>query len=661
VAREIEGNMAIFSRDTSLASIGRKTGLRLVVMLLLLMLVSACAAPVGVKRLKPAVAQKELSRSILTSGELSEKSRILLRRLNQEEEWEAAPVAVLAHIHSMLSREVDSFNRELRASLLDSVAELAFVHALDTRDRGDFLAAALYAWLYLFPEGDSDPPPSLERGVRLTAGIYNRAIQLALTDPESGEIVLEDAEHALPFGTLEIDFDEASQRWGNRELTEFASLADLRVRGLNNRYRVSGIGAPLAGRASESSENPSDDDGSDLVFASVRVPVSALLRFDDADSGFRSERYRATLSVLPYAATESTQIAGQEVPLEMEPSAALALQLTEAPPWQRELKGFFQGDLAVGRLGLMSLAPYQRGRIPVVLVHGTASSAGRWADLLNDLESDPVLRRHFQFWLFSYNTGSPIAYSGLLLRDAIAETVASLDPEGLDPALKDLVVMGHSQGGLLTKLQAVDSGLEFWNLVIDESPDQVKLEPSNRELIEGSLLVEPSPFVKRVIFLSTPHRGSRLATLGPARLLGRMVRAPANVVTAVGDLFADDADSEVQRRLSRGGGSIGNMSPSSPYIQKLAELPIAPGIHAHSIMGVKKGPKEEGGDGVVSYQSAHLDDVESELVVKSGHSSQSNPVVIGEVRRILIEHLAEAIDEGVVPRQGAADLGSVDD
>ncbi len=164
--------------------------------------------------------------------------------------------------------------------------------------------------------------------------------------------------------------------------------------------------------------------------------------------------------------------------------------------------------------------------------------------------------------------------------------------------------------------------------MIDEPPDRVELEPDNRELLEGSLLVEPSPFVGRVIFLSTPHRGSRLATLGPARLLGRMVRAPANVLNAIADLFADDPDAEVQRRLSRGGGSIGNMSPSSPFIQELAELPIAPEIHAHSIMGVKKGPKEEGGDGVVSYESAHLDDVESELVVKSGHSSQSNPIVV---------------------------------
>ena len=77
------------------------------------------------------------------------------------------------------------------------------------------------------------------------------------------------------------------------------------------------------------------------------------------------------------------------------------------------------GDLALEQGGLLSLAPYRSGRLPVVLVHGTASSAGRWADLVNDLSSDPVIRRNFHLLLFSYNTGNPIAYSGWLLREAL--------------------------------------------------------------------------------------------------------------------------------------------------------------------------------------------------------------------------------------------------
>ncbi len=615
----------------------------------LLAAVMACAAPIGVERIGSEKAQRELTGSILSLGRLSEKARILLRRTNHEEAWQRDPEAVLEDLHARLSVPADPFNVQLRAWALDGVAELAFAHASESGDRRYFLSAALYAWLYLFPPDPENRPDALDRGARICADIYNRSLTLAFTHPESREVVLEDGQHELPFGTLFVDFDESSLRWGgNRALERFAPLADLRVRGLNNRYRTSGLGAPLAAQISESS----DPGETDLIFAKVRVPVSALLRFVNSEADLTGDRFHADLSVIAYSDTDEVIVDRQSVPLEVEPTAALALQLSEAPPWQRELRGFFRGDLARDRPGLMSLVPYRRGRIPLVLVHGTASSAGRWADLVNDLESDPILRRHYQIWLFTYDTGNPIPYSGWLLRSAIADLVETLDPEGTDPALRQMVVMGHSQGGLLTKLQVVDSGEDLWKLVIEESPSEVDLAPANREILEGSLLVEPSPFVKRVIFLSTPHRGSRLAALGAARLVGRFVRMPANLVTAVGEIVTSDTEAEVQRRLRRGAGAIGNMSPSSRFIQTLAALPIASGVRAHSIIGVKKEPRETGGDGVVSYESAHLDGVDSELVVTSGHSSQSNPVVVGETRRILIAHLAEAIEAGIVAREG---------
>jgi len=607
---------------------------------LTLVFLCACAAPIGVKRISPNQAQRMLTANILSTGKLSPKAQILLRRTNQEEAWKQDPAAVIAWLHAALARPMNDYDRETRAGYLDVVAELCFAHAARTDAASYYLAAALFAWVYLFPPTGQYQPPALDRGMRLAAELYNRGITLGLSDPATGEVILRDGEYPLPFGSLVVDFDEQSLRWGDRRLERFSSVADLRVTGLRNRYRASGLGAPLAASVSA----PEDATASDAIFASVRVPVTAVLQFDslEADVAGGGTRFEGDLSVVAYSAAETIEIEGQSIPLESEPSAALALQLTEDPPWRRELRGFFQGDLAIEKGGLLSLTPHQSGRIPLVLVHGTASSPGRWADMVNDLWSDPVIRRSYHILLFSYNTGNPIAYSASLLRNAVDELATSVDPEGRDPSLHDLVVMGHSQGGLLTKLLVVDSGDSFWRLVSDESPEQVDLEPESREILEGSLLVKPLPRVRRVIFLSTPHRGSRLATLGPARLLGRLVRSPANLVNATVDLLGGDADAEARRRLERGAGAIGNMSPSSDFIQALARLPIAPGVHAHSIMGVKKEPKEGGGDGVVSYESAHLDDVKSELVVRSGHSSQSNPVVVREVRRILIEHLAEA-------------------
>jgi hypothetical protein len=85
--------------------------------------------------------------------------------------------------------------------------------------------------------------------------------------------------------------------------------------------------------------------------------------------------------------------------------------------------------------------------------------------------------------------------------------------------------------------------------------------------------------------------------------------------------------------------ALDNMDASNPFIKALSATPIAPGVQVHSIIPVKgDGPVEEGNDGVVEYKSAHIDGVESELVVRSGHSTQATPQTIEEVRRILYEH-----------------------
>ena len=86
------------------------------------------------------------------------------------------------------------------------------------------------------------------------------------------------------------------------------------------------------------------------------------------------------------------------------------------------------------------------------------------------------------------------------------------------------------------------------------------------------------------------------------------------------------------------------MSPGNQGIKTLAMLPIAPGVTAHSIIAVREAASHlaEGRDGVVSYQSAHLDEAASELIVRSGHSVQGHPEAIEEIRRILLEHLGSA-------------------
>jgi hypothetical protein len=157
-------------------------------------------------------------------------------------------------------------------------------------------------------------------------------------------------------------------------------------------------------------------------------------------------------------------------------------------------------------------------------------------------------------------------------------------------------------------------------------------------LLARALFVKPLPFVRRVIFIATPHRGSFLASNFLGKLANKFVNLPGGLTKSALQIAR-------LRQFSMLGTpftiptALDNMDSSNPFLKTLATMPIAPGVHAHSIIPVRgDGPPEEGDDGVVEYKSADLDGVESELVVRSGHSTQSRPETIEEVRRILYEH-----------------------
>jgi len=200
------------------------------------------------------------------------------------------------------------------------------------------------------------------------------------------------------------------------------------------------------------------------------------------------------------------------------------------------------------------------------------------------------------------------------------------------------VIIGHSQGGLLTKMTVVDSGTKFWENISDVPFDQANLSTETRDLVRRSLFVKPLPSVKRVIFIATPHRGSFLAGNLVAKIARRLVNLPGTMAHAAAELATLRPVQAAQTAWSPP-TAIDNMNPKNPGLRALASLPIAPGVRANSIIAVQgSGPVETGNDGVVEYTSAHIDGVESELVVRSSHSTQSTPQTIEEVRRILYEH-----------------------
>jgi pimeloyl-ACP methyl ester carboxylesterase len=385
------------------------------------------------------------------------------------------------------------------------------------------------------------------------------------------------------------------------------------------------------------------------------VPVTAFLRIEAPRRSLATGALRGQLELYALDQVKTVTVNGQERPLEFESTAALAYTLEGSQVYAFEIAGFLRDALRTyfpqlqTQDGLFFLHPPSLDRIPLVLVHGTASSPARWAELVNEVEGDPRLRDHYQIWLFVYDTGNPIAYSGGRLRQALQNVVQELDPEGTAPALQHMVVIGHSQGGLLTKLTAINSGTKFWDNISKTPLDELAMEPETRELFRRSLFVTPLPFVRRVVFISTPHRGSYQAALRLGRLASWLVTLPGDLSQRALTTLTQNQDKLLTQKLEKLPTSIDNMNPSHPFIKTLASIPIADRITAHSIIAVLgEGPVQTGGDGIVKYESAHIDGVASELVVRFGHSVQGHPQAIEEVRRLLTDHLndAEGVDRG---------------
>jgi len=609
--------------------------------LTLAILTAACSSsPVTVERVDARDVHRRLTQSALSAGQLSTFSRNVLLEADLAALYRDDPEEALERLHD-LAVSGSGGPRELFAA-----AEASFLHAERTRKLPYYLVATLYAWAYLFPEDPVETPNPFDPRFRLAADIYNRGLTSALESAEGRKLALRAGAYELPFGRqLHVRFDAEQLRWRGRQMTGFAPVAELQISGLQAYYSERGVGAPLAATLAPLANAPGPKD---LLAPELTIPVTVLLRLPHSRSRLAWDPLDGVLEIRGPEADNKVEVEGQTVPLESEFTAVLAYSLADSPIWSQEYRRFFT-PLKFGRdddAQLYASVPHRPGRIPVVFVHGTASSFGRWAEMYNRLAADRRLRDRYEFWFFSYNSGAPVSWSSMLLRESLRRAVQLLDPAGTDPAMQQMVVIGHSQGGLLTKMTVVDSGSRFWDLNWSKPLESLDVSPATRDVLQRWGFVKPLPFVKRVIFLATPHRGSPLTVGRIAAWVGGYVATPFQLAAVVGDVAVHNKDAFALSgaySLSRAPTSMDQMNPRNPFLRTLADLPIAPGVTANSIVAVQgTGPIEEGSDGVVPYSSAHLEGVESEVVIRSTHTVQDQPAAVEEVRRILLLHATEA-------------------
>jgi len=264
--------------------------------------------------------------------------------------------------------------------------------------------------------------------------------------------------------------------------------------------------------------------------------------------------------------------------------------------------------------------------------------------MLGKLRSQPNIDANFQFWVFMYPTGNSYLQSAADLRGSLNETLLQVDPDQRDVALSRMVLVGHSMGGLLSKLQVTSSGQTLWRTISDRSLEEFNVDQDTRAKVRRAMFFEPQPFVERVVYIGTPHRGSTISQSTVGWLGNKFVRFPRTLKRNYEQIVQTNL--ALLRNDSTVGipTSIDHLSPDDAILLATQRLHRARHVKQHSIIGSgEKLPDGMDGDGVVSLASAQLTDVESEFVIHAEHTKlHKDDAAVDEVGRILIEHLARA-------------------
>ncbi|MEO1857916.1 MAG: hypothetical protein ABGY95_11220 [Rubritalea sp.] len=301
-------------------------------------------------------------------------------------------------------------------------------------------------------------------------------------------------------------------------------------------------------------------------------------------------------------------------------------------------------EYGIKSMSLFSSEPIDPKRIPVVFVHGLAATPNLWVKPTYALLADPVIRDNYQFYAYFYPTGLPLSHSAAGLKKEIKNLHAYLKGHGAGSNADEMVVIGHSMGGLLTSAITRDyqgAAAEIYTKRVDQLTVKTMGEQAIVELLE----TPPLDCVTRAVFLATPHRGSSYADNWIGRFTSHLIDIPKNIVALDPTHYREDLTSLGKSifDIQEGMDGVQRLRYNNPTLKYNLTRPKLNNVTYHSIIGDRGwgGKLENSSDGIVKYSSSHLEGVASELVVSSWHNAQDNSKAQDEMMRILKLHLKD--------------------
>jgi pimeloyl-ACP methyl ester carboxylesterase len=579
-------------------------------------------------------------RSLLGLDRPSERTVETLKRYALEADYRHDPASVITNLDQQVRANPES-------DVVYALAELSWVESKkhERRHKAESIERTIdvlaYAYDYLFwPELAHARQPSDPR-YRMACDLYNgaldRLVREAITNGSKIEV---NGEFSLKLSGREQVFKVTlrDSPWGPEDIDQIILASAFEVSGLPSINYQYGLGVPLiAVRRSDKKAV-----GAERYYApEMAFPLTAFItpvsKLRNPAKGPKNTEL--TLDLIDPLRTRN--VGNPPIPVESDLTTPLAYMWSRSDLDRLRWTGLLRPGTASSRAGLMMIRPYEPGKIPVVMVHGLASSPLAWVAMVNDLLLDPRIQERYQFMLYMYPTGIPFPIAAAGLRDTLlqAQQTFKLDDDRLDPAYSRMVLLGHSMGGLLSHAMAVESEQKFWELNTYVPFDKIKGPPKVLDELSRYMFFPALPFVERVVFLAVPHRGSDLSRGVVGRVSSNLITPDDHVSNLLNGLVRDNPKA-FPKRFRKVPTSIETLDPESPYLKALLAMKPSPRVIFHSIIGSERPEgKENTTDGVVPYKSSHLDGVASEVIVQSHHGVQENPYAIMEVHRILLEHV----------------------
>lgn len=523
------------------------------------------------------------------------------------------------------------------------------VHACQQQRQRALLSSISHAYAYLFA---SQRPPQQRlfdnRQVQVR-DFYNIAVSRFVAEQfnhRSGNL-----SEAIQLDSLNLSINISDHsRLFQQQLPEQLVAADqLSFSGLRTVNRRDGFGvefvAVMPKPITDSNTAPQ------RIYPSRYLPVSLVLRPNGQSSAQMIQSQHFTLDIYnPYEHTQAEIAHATPQNLAANFSAPYGLWIAQNNLAEMAYRSLLALDEQPAVPKLYLLEPYQPEKRVIILLHGLASSPEAWVNLTNDIFGDPVLRRRYQVWQVFYPTNMPMLESRLKIQQLIENTYQQVDPKKQHAASQHSVLIGHSMGGVIGRMLLSPTDLSVTAFT------QFSAKERNRLLqipeLKNYFQLSPVPQIRRAVFISAPFRGTEYADRWFTLALRKIIQLPVSFLQTIEQVLERARiDPALKQRLTEAGlldfqNGASELSQKSRFMQMTANLQIASGLPYHSIMGQIDPATRiiDSSDGIVPYHSSHLAGARSERLIQGGHSIQSDPAAVLELRQILRLHLSEIGD-----------------